>query len=153
MPKKNAGILLYRTKDSHLEIFLVHPGGPFWAKKDKGVWSIPKGEIEGEEDGLETAIRELQEETGIIATGPFYPLKPITQKAGKIIYAWAMPYDEEILSIKSNTFQMEWPPKSGVMQSFPEIDKAVWFTVETAMVKINIAQQLILLQLFNILNA
>ena len=150
MPKKSAGILLYRVIDSQLGVFLVHPGGPFWAKKDKGVWSIPKGEIEGEDDGLETAKRELQEETGIIATGPFYPLKPITQKAGKIIYAWAMPYNEEILPKKSNTFQMEWPPESGVMQSFPEIDKASWFTIETAMVKINTAQQLILLQLFNI---
>ncbi len=151
MPKKSAGILLYRFQNNVIEVLLVHPGGPFWAKKDLGIWSIPKGETAGAEDGLETAKRELQEETGIIATGPFVILKPVTQKAGKIISAWSMAFYEGLPELKSNTFEMEWPPRSGKNQLFPEIDKMAWFTIDMAMEKINIAQQSFLIQITELL--
>jgi predicted NUDIX family NTP pyrophosphohydrolase len=136
MPKKSAGILFFRYRSKSIEVLLVHPGGPFWAKKDAGAWSIPKGEIEEDEKPLVTAVREVQEETGIKADGNFIELTPVKQKAGKIVYAWALEQDFEVSSIRSNFFEMEWPPRSGKKQSFPEIDKAEWFAVDAAEDKI-----------------
>lgn len=134
--KLSAGLLLYRFHKTTIEFFLVHPGGPFWAKKDAGSWSIPKGEIEKDEDPLTAAIRECQEETGIIAEGNFIELTPVKQKSGKLIYAWALESEVDAASIVSNTFEMEWPPRSGIQKSFPEIDRAAWFTPAEAAIKI-----------------
>lgn len=139
MPKKSAGILAYRVKGKTLEFFLVHPGGPFFQKKDEGTWSIPKGEFEDEEP-LDAAIREFEEETGIKLSGDFLPLTPIKQKSGKLVYAWAIETDIDCSNVKSNTFKMEWPPKSGKMKEFPEVDKCEWFDSKTAKTRINIAQ-------------
>ncbi|KUK49687.1 MAG: Putative NTP pyrophosphohydrolase [Parcubacteria bacterium 33_209] len=137
MAKKSAGILLYRVKNKFLEVFLVHPGGPFWAKKDLGVWSIPKGEFTESEDPQDAAKREFQEELGIYCTGDFIPLTSIKQKGGKVVYAWALKNDIDPNQIKSNTFEMEWPLKSGKKQEFPEIDRGEWFGVLEAKQKIN----------------
>jgi predicted NUDIX family NTP pyrophosphohydrolase len=139
MQKKSAGILAYRKKDGP-EVFLVHPGGPFFKKKDEGVWSIPKGEFEETESPLAAARREFIEETGFELMGEFIELKPIKQKAGKIVYAWAVETDINEKEIQSNTFTMEWPPQSGKVQEFAEIDKAGWFTISEARLKINPAQ-------------
>jgi predicted NUDIX family NTP pyrophosphohydrolase len=139
MAKKSAGILAYRFKGKALEFFLVHPGGPFFQKKDEGAWSIPKGEFE-DEAPLDAAIREFEEETGIKLSGDFLPLTPIKQKSGKLVYAWAIEADIDCSNVKSNTFQMEWPPKSGKMKEFPEVDKCEWFDTKTARTRINIAQ-------------
>lgn len=139
MPKQSAGILLYRRTPS-LEVLLVHPGGPFFTRKDLGAWSIPKGEFETGEDPLQNAVREFQEETGMPPSGEFLPLTPIRQKGGKTVYAWALEGDLDVTRIVSNTFTMTWPPKSGRVQVFPEIDRAEWFGVEEAMRKINEAQ-------------
>lgn len=128
MLKKSAGILLYRINSSKLEVLLVHPGGPYWAKKDAGVWSVPKGEFEEVEDPLEAAKREMKEETGIKIKGNFIELTPVKLKSGKMIYAWAVCGDCEAENITSNTFELEWPPKSGKREIFPEVDKAEWFT-------------------------
>jgi predicted NUDIX family NTP pyrophosphohydrolase len=140
MPRKSAGILLYKIENKILKIFLVHPGGPFWAKKDDGAWSIPKGEFDDGEDPLDAAKREFEEETGIKISGAFLELKPIRQKSGKIVYAWAVEGDVDVSKIKSNEFEIEWPPKSGKMKSFPEIDKAAWFDLNEAGKKIIEAQ-------------
>ena len=140
MPKTSAGILLYRRKDDQLQVFLVHPGGPFFAKKDEGAWSVPKGEIGEGEDALTAARREFGEETGCKAEGDFIPLSPVKQKNGKTVVAWAVEGDCDAASIKSNTFALEWPPKSGRVQDFPEVDRAGWFTVDEAKKKINPAQ-------------
>jgi predicted NUDIX family NTP pyrophosphohydrolase len=137
MKKQSAGILLYRLTNGYPEVMLVHPGGPFWAKKDLGGWSIPKGEFTDDENPLTVAKREFQEETGQEISGSFVELKPIVQKGGKTVYAWAVEGDLDTQDITSNTFDMEWPPKSGQMKSFPEIDKAEWFNLETAMQKLN----------------
>jgi len=134
--KKSAGILLYRLKNKFLEVFLVHPGGPFWTKKDLGAWSIPKGEFSKAEIPLDAAKRELQEELGIDVTGELIPLTPIKQRGGKIVYAWALEGEIDPNQIKSNTFEMEWPPKSGKKQEFPEIDKGEWFNILDAKQKI-----------------
>ena len=123
-----------------VKIFLVHPGGPFWAKKDDGVWTIPKGEFDDDEDPLSAAKREFEEETGIKISGEFTPLKPIKQKSGKLVYAWAVEGDVDATKIKSNEFEIEWPPKSGKMKTFPEIDKAAWFDMHEANKKIIDAQ-------------
>lgn len=136
MPKESAGLLLYRRLSGSTEVFLVHPGGPFWEKKDAGAWSIPKGEIEAGEDALGAAKREFQEETGLIPAGTFQPLKPIRQGGGKIVHAWASQCNVDSGAVKSNTFSMEWPPRSGTMQEFPEIDRASWFEVAAAKQKI-----------------
>ena len=133
--KKSAGILVYRNLNKFLEVFLVHPGGPFWEKRDKGVWSIPKGEFTDEEP-LQAALREFSEETGVHVEGDFVELTPIKQKSGKVIYIFALETTNPIVEIKSNMFEMEWPPHSGKMQQFPEVDKGGWFSVEEAMVKI-----------------
>ena len=140
MPKHSAGILLYRKINNKLQIFLVHPGGPFFKNKDAGVWSIPKGEFLEDEDALAAAKREFQEETGLAVDGDFMPLKPVTLKSGKIVHAWALEGDINHETIFSNLFEMEWPPKSGKKQSFPEIDRAGWFEAAEAKLKINGAQ-------------
>lgn len=140
MGKKSAGILLYRFKDEQLEALLVHPGGPFWAKKDLGAWSIPKGEFEEGEEALAVAKREFFEETGVAIEGELIPLTAQKQKGGKLIYAWAAEGDLEVSSLKSNQFELEWPPKSGKKQWFPEVDKAAWFSMEMAGQKINPGQ-------------
>lgn len=127
---------MYRHRNRVLEVFLVHPGGPFWEKKDAGSWSIPKGEYSPEEDPLEAAKREFQEETGFKAAGEFIPLTPRKQPSGKIIAAWAFEGEGDASAVKSNTFLMEWPPRSKRQQEFPEIDRAGWFTVPVAKEKI-----------------
>lgn len=140
MIKKSAGILLYRKKVKAVEVFLVHPGGPFWKNKDLGAWSIPKGEFTETEDPLDAAIRELEEETGVKCSGTFLELTAVKQKGGKLVYAWALEQDIDPLILTSNTFQMEWPPKSGQLQNFPEVDKGQWFHPAEAKQKINIFQ-------------
>lgn len=140
MPKISAGILLYRIRDDKLEVLLVHPGGPLFTNKDAGAWSIPKGETDGEEDLLAVARRELAEETGLKPDGPFAALKPIKQKGGKIVHAWATAGDCDPAQLKSNTFTLQWPPRSGRMQEFPEVDRAEFFDLATAKEKINAAQ-------------
>ena len=131
---------MYRTRANKVEFLLVHPGGPFWRKKDAEAWTIPKGEIEESEEALATAKREFEEELGIKPTGPFIELAPVRQKGGKIIHAWAFEGEVDPDRISSNVFSMEWPPRSGRLQEFPEVDRAVWFDLETAKSKINPAQ-------------
>jgi predicted NUDIX family NTP pyrophosphohydrolase len=138
--KQSAGILLYRLHKSQLEIFLVHPGGPFFTKKDLGVWSIPKGEFSDEEIPLEVAKREFFEETGQTIEGNFLELTPIKQKGGKTVYAWAVEGEVDVTKINSNTFTIEWPPRSGKIKEFPEVDKGEWFSVKEAKEKINESQ-------------
>jgi predicted NUDIX family NTP pyrophosphohydrolase len=121
MPRTSAGLLMFRRKGDAVEVLLVHPGGPFWAKKDLGAWTIPKGELEEGEDSLTTARREFQEETGIEPSGPFHPLGSIKQKAGKIVHAWAFEGDGAAETIQSNTIRMEFPPRSGQWSEFPEV--------------------------------
>ncbi len=150
--KKSAGILAYRIKDAALEVLLVHPGGPFFAKKDIGTWSIPKGEFEEDEDALAAAKREFLEETGYELGGSFRPLSPIVLKAGKTVFAWAIEQDINTALCKSNTFELEWPHRSGKHQSFPEVDKAEWFQTSTAIEKINAAQVALIHELINILD-
>jgi predicted NUDIX family NTP pyrophosphohydrolase len=140
MAKVSAGILMYRKRGGVLEVFLVHPGGPFFAKKDVGVWGIPKGEIDEGEDALTAARREFEEETGFKAAGEFFPLAPVTQKGGKIVQAWAVEGDCDPEKLKSNLFTMEWPPRSGRQKEFPEVDRANWFGVKEAKEKIIPAQ-------------
>jgi len=140
MSKQSAGLLVYRTQNGQLDVFLVHPGGPFWTKKDMGAWSIPKGEFDDEEPLL-AAKREFQEETGFEPPqGEYLQLKPITQKSGKIVHAWAVAGDVDAEHIHSNDFEMEWPPRSGKRQSFPEVDKVAWFSSKEAGQKINPCQ-------------
>ncbi len=134
--KKSAGLLLYRRRNSNLEVFLVHPGGPFWAKKGDGAWSIPKGEIAEDENPLAAAKREFYEETGFQIDGDFIALAPVRQAGGKTVHAWAIESDCDAEAIKSNTFSMEWPPRSGKKQEFPEVDRAGWFIFEEAKKKI-----------------
>lgn len=134
--KQSAGILLFRGNKDNYEILLAHPGGPFWAKKDTGSWTIPKGEFEENEDPLEAAIREFEEETGTKLSGKFLPLSSVKQKSGKVIHAWAVKGDLDAEKIASNLFEMEWPPRSGKFTQFPEIDRAAWFTIDQAKEKI-----------------
>ncbi len=140
MPKSSAGLVLYRVLDGVLQVLLVHPGGPFWAHKESGAWTIPKGEVEAEEDQLAAAWREFQEELGFSPSGDFIPLGTITQKAGKVVRAWALEGDCDPAGIKSNSFTIEWPPRSGKQQVFPEVDRAAFFPVDEAKRKINPAQ-------------
>jgi predicted NUDIX family NTP pyrophosphohydrolase len=151
MPKVSAGLLLYRKRRGSLEIFLVHPGGPFWANKDDGAWSIPKGELDEGEEPLEAAKREFREETGLVAEGEYQPLEPIRQSGGKIVHAWAVQGDLQPTAVKSNTFSLEWPPGSGKMRKFPEVDRAGWFKIDVAKRKILKSQLGLLEQLENIL--
>jgi predicted NUDIX family NTP pyrophosphohydrolase len=147
MKKNSAGLLLYRESGSELEVLLVHLGGPFWAKKDRGAWFIPKGEIEPGEDKLAAARREFREETGIVPQGEFVPLGSVTHKSGKQVTAWAFAGDCDPAAIRSNTFRLEWPPRSGKFAEFPEIDRAAFFTVEAAKEKMHEAEFALLLRL------
>ena len=140
-PKQSAGILVYRLRGTSLELLLVHPGGPFWAKKDDGAWFIPKGEINPEEEPRAAAYREFHEELGFAAPpGEPLDLGTVKNKGGKIVYAWALAGDLDLSAFRSNTFQLEWPPRSGKLAEFPEVDRARYFTVEEALVKMHEAQ-------------
>ena len=130
--KSSAGLLVYRIRDAVMEVLLVHPGGPYWKHKDEGAWSIPKGELLPGEDPLAAARREFLEETGIAVEGELRALKPLRQSGGKIVHAWAVESDLDPATIVSNTFEIEWPPKSGRLQSFPEIDRGEWFALSEA---------------------
>lgn len=136
MPKQSAGLLLFRQRSAVLEVLLVHPGGPFWAKKDAGAWSIPKGEILAGEEPLAAARREFEEELGATISGDFVSLGVVKQPGGKHVHAWAVRGDFDPTLLKSNTFSMEWPPKSGQLRDFPEVDRAEWFDLATARTKI-----------------
>ena len=140
MPRLSAGLLMYRLHDGQLQVFLAQPGGPLFKNKDDGAWTIPKGEAQPSEDLFETAKREFEEETGTSPTGPFIALKPVKQKGGKIVHAWAFVGDCDHRAILSNTFKMEWPPQSGRQMEFPEIDRAEFFDVTAAKRKIKAGQ-------------
>ncbi len=132
----SAGILVYRWAGPQLQVLLVHPGGPYWRRKDDGAWSIPKGEIDPGEDAGAAAVREFKEETGVALTAPLEPLGDIRQRGGKRVLAFAVEGDVDVQAISSNSFEIEWPPRSGKMQSFPEIDRAEWFDLPVACKKI-----------------
>lgn len=137
MPKLSAAILLFRRGADGVEVFLVHPGGPFWAKKDLGAWSLPKGEYARQEDPLNAALREFEEETSFrLEPGNLLPLGELKQPSGKIVTAWALEKDVDAALVKSNLFEMEWPPKSGQRQEFPEVDRAGWFPLAEAREKL-----------------
>ena len=145
MSSRSAGLLVYRQRADQLEVLLVHPGGPFWVKRDEGAWSIPKGEFADGEDPLVAARREFQEELGVPAPiGPVRSIGSIRQAGGKIVDAWAVEGDLDVKNIKSNTFELEWPPRSGLMHTFPEVDRAGWFDQQTARRKINASQATLL---------
>jgi predicted NUDIX family NTP pyrophosphohydrolase len=150
LAKQSAGILPFKLVDGELLVFLVHPGGPYFARKDAGAWSIPKGETDEESDLLLVAKREFKEETGHEVTGTPIALDPVTLKSGKIVAAWACELDIDAGRMTSNSFEIEWPPKSGRMQSFPEVDRGEWFAVGAARTKINPAQVRFLDQLVEI---
>ena len=149
--KSSAGVLLYRMHGGGVEVFLVHPGGPYWARKDDGAWSIPKGEYDGNDDPLATAKREFREETGSELAGSFRALTPLTQSGGKVVSAWAVEGDLDAATVKSNTFSLEWPPHSGKIQEFPEIDRGAWFDLHTARAKLLPGQRGFLNQLQQLL--
>ena len=140
MPKRSAGLLPYRWRDGRLEVFLVHPGGPFWARRDQNAWSLAKGEAEPEEDLLAAARREFAEETGLSIDGPALLLAPLKQPGGKLVHAWAIEADPDAASIRSNSFPLEWPPRSGRIREFPEVDRAGWFGLPEARHKIHEGQ-------------
>jgi predicted NUDIX family NTP pyrophosphohydrolase len=140
MTKVSAGLLMYRVRDGELEFLLAHPGGPFWADRDAGAWTVPKGEIRPGEDPLAAAQREFEEEVGFRPQGPFLALTPIRQKSGKIVHAWAFAGDCDPARIRSNNFSMEWPPQSGRFVECPEVDRAAFFRMAEARRKINAAQ-------------
>ena len=152
MAKKTAaGLLLFRRREQ-LEVFLVHPGGPFWARKDVGAWTLPKGEIQDGEDPLAAAKREFTEETGFAVEGEFHPLEPVRQSGGKIVHAWAVEGDCDPSKLCSNSFSMEWPPKSGGAREFPEVDRGDWFAIDEARKRILPAQEKFLEQLVKLLD-
>lgn len=153
MGKKSAGILAYRYERTYLQVLLVHPGGPFFVKKDAGVWSVPKGEFDVEEAPLTAAKREFEEEVGLPVSGKFIELNPVKLKSGKTIYAWAVECDIDLTHFKSNTFPLEWPPKTGKFIEIPEVDKAEWQDMATAKQKINPGQAGLLEELEGILRA
>ncbi|HUB30229.1 MAG TPA: NUDIX domain-containing protein [Terracidiphilus sp.] len=154
MAKRSAGILLYRRCGGAFEVFLVHPGGPLWKKKDLGAWSIPKGEYSHDEEALAAAKREFQEETGFaLGPGTLEPLSHVKLASGKIVAAWALEGDCDASAIKSNSFSLEWPPRSRRMQQFPEVDRAEWFTLPVAHTKIHPAQRDFLSRLVELLKA
>lgn len=140
MPKPSAGLLMYRHANDKLEVFLVHPGGPLWSRKDFGAWTVPKGEYEEGEEPLEAAIREFEEETGFTSSGPMHALGQVRQKNGKLVTAWAFEGDCNPSELRSNVFTMEWPPRSGRRQEFPEVDRGAWCSLEEARQKINPGQ-------------
>ena len=147
MAKQSAGLLLYRRRGGALEVLLVHPGGPFWARKDRAAWSIPKGELDPAEELLRAAQREFAEETGLVVAGDFRPLEPVRQPGGKVVHAFALEAEVDPAAIRSNSFEMEWPPGSGRRQAFPEVDRAGWFTLDQAREKIHKGQVPLLEQL------
>jgi predicted NUDIX family NTP pyrophosphohydrolase len=140
MKRRSAGLLMYRRKETGVEVFLVHPGGPFWVKKDAGAWSIPKGEIADGEDPLTAAKREFEEETGFRPDGEFVELGEIRQAGGKLVLAWAVEGDLDPATLVSNTCEIEWPPRSGRKMEIPEVDQGGWFVVEAAKEKILMGQ-------------
>ena len=142
----SAGLLAFR-RNSGVEVLLAHPGGPFWAKKDDGAWTIPKGVADSDADTLSAARREFTEETGFVAAGDMLPLKAVRQRSGKTVVAWAFESDFDLAKFSSNEFEMEWPPRSGRRQSFPEIDRLAWFDYDIALKKIIAYQQPFLLEL------
>lgn len=146
----SAGILLYRRRGSHTQVFLVHPGGPYWARKDAGAWSVPKGLVNPGEDELACAKREFAEETGFDAEGAGYEhdLGSFPQRGGKVLRVWAMEGDCDPADLRSNLFEMEWPPKSGRTQQFPEVDRGAWFDRDQALLKINQGQLTLLEQFY-----
>lgn len=152
MIKQSAGICMYRFQHQVLQVLLAHPGGPYWAKKDIGSWTIPKGEIEESEKPVQAALREFNEEIGIEVIGKLILLTPVKQKAGKIIHAWAVEGDPDISDMRSQIFEIEWPPRSGKKALFPEIDKAEWFNIEEARQKIISGQLPLLEELISLLN-
>lgn len=147
--KQSAGIVVYRTRCDAPQFFLVHPGGPFWSKKDDGAWSIPKGEFEEGEEKFHAARREFLEETGLALDGTFVELAPVKQPGGKVIHSWAIEQDLDESLLKSNLFVMEWPPRSGKRQEFPEVDRASWFAWPLALRKVSKGQRPILLQVLS----
>jgi predicted NUDIX family NTP pyrophosphohydrolase len=147
--KIGAGLLLFRQGPGTLEVLLAHPGGPYWAAKDAGAWSIPKGGPLDGEDTLTAAKREFEEEMGSPVDGDFIALEPVKQPGGKTVFAWAVHADFDVASLRSNTFSMEWPPRSGQHQEFPEVDRAGWFAVETARRKLSTGQAPLIDQLVN----
>jgi predicted NUDIX family NTP pyrophosphohydrolase len=153
VPKQAAGILLYRRGRTGLEVLLAHPGGPLWARKDAGAWTMPKGQFTEGELPLDAAKREFEEEMGSAASGDFQPLGTIKQPSGKIIHAWAAESDFDASTVKSNLFSMEWPPKSGRMGEFPEVDRAGWFSIEEARYKIIKGQAPFLERLLALVNS
>ena len=153
MPKQAAGILLYRRRASGLEVLLAHPGGPLWARKDLDAWTLPKGQFTGAELPLDAAKREFEEEMGSAPAGEFQPLGTVKQPSGKVIHAWAAEADFNTATVKSNLFELEWPPKSGRFAEFPEVDRAQWFSIEEARVKIIKGQQPFLERLLALLGA
>jgi predicted NUDIX family NTP pyrophosphohydrolase len=138
---QSAGVLLYRKRPAGAEVLLVHPGGPFWARRDDGAWSIPKGEFDASETAEAAARREFAEETGITLTTDLTPLPPVVQSRAKTVHAFAAEGDIDPADVRSNRFEMEWPPRSGRMQSFPEVDRAAWFTLDDARVKLVVGQR------------
>lgn len=138
--KRSAGILAYRKTTEDFEVFLVHPGGPFWKNKDENAWSFPKGEFQEDEVPLAAAKREFQEETGFTLAGEFIELIPVKQPGGKYVHAWAVEADFDPAVFSSNTFSIEWPPRSGIFIDVPEVDKAAWFSIEIARLKIHKGQ-------------
>lgn len=141
MPKRSAGILLYRLRNGSAEVLLVHPGGPLWASRDLGAWSVPKGEYEPDDDPYATALREFEEETGTaLSPAEVIDLGTVTQKNGKVVHAWAAEGDVDPTGLTSNLFSLEWPPRSGVVRAYPEVDRAAWFPPGTAREKLVPAQ-------------
>lgn len=151
MAKQSAGILLYRLMGKELQVLLVHPGGPFFRNKDKGWWTVPKGEVMIGEQVFDTALREFKEETGYLPEGEFVALKSVLQKGGKVVHCWAVPGDLEASTITCNTFTIEWPPKSGKLVNFPEVDQARWFSLAEAGSYINESQQSFLIELAGVI--
>jgi predicted NUDIX family NTP pyrophosphohydrolase len=140
MPRKSAGLLPFRRRDGRLQVFLVHPGGPFWANKDAHAWSVAKGEVEEDEDLLHAAHREFSEETGLSLAGSGTPLTPVRQASGKLVHVWAIGADIDPSAIRSKSFPLEWPPRSGQILQFPEVDRAAWFALGSARCKIHKGQ-------------
>jgi predicted NUDIX family NTP pyrophosphohydrolase len=151
MPKQSAGLLLFRDGPRGPEVLLVHPGGPLWAAKDDGAWSIPKGEFGDDERALEAARREFHEETGFVAGDEVIPLTPVRLPSRKVVHAWAVRGDVDPAALRSNTFTMEWPPGSGRRQEFPEVDRAAWVPLVEARAKITRGQVPLLVELERIL--
>ena len=144
MPARSAGLLMFRRRDDGPEVLLVHPGGPYWRNKDAGAWTIPKGEYDETEEAEAAAFREFEEELGVRPDGPAMPLGEIVQKAGKRVTAYAVEGDFDVAAIVSNSFEIEWPPRSGRRQSFPEVDRAAWLSLDAARDRINPAQAVLL---------